>query len=95
MDSAVEAAWVAHQRLVHETSIDVRAKAIEAIRKVTVDHAVDLARMAVEKQAWVESPTKSKRINVRHCAHRDWRLWSLLGTPATTDWPWTNEPRTV
>ena len=49
VDSAVEAAWVAHQRLVHETSIDVRAKAIQAIRDLTVQQATNLAKMTVEE----------------------------------------------
>jgi acyl-CoA reductase-like NAD-dependent aldehyde dehydrogenase len=47
IDSAVQAARVAHERLVRDTSIDVRQKAIEACRAVTVQHAADLAQRAV------------------------------------------------
>lgn len=49
VNSAVEAARVAHQRLVHDTSLDTRAKAIEAIRKITVEQAANLAQMTVDE----------------------------------------------
>lgn len=47
IDSAVTAARAAHEQLVGRTSLDVRKKAIEAIRKATVDSAEDLARRTV------------------------------------------------
>ncbi len=49
VDSAMAAARVAHEKLVQETSIDVRKKAIEAIRDVTVERSEELSRMVVEE----------------------------------------------
>ena len=47
IDAAVTAARAAHEQLVRNTSLDIRKKAIEACRKVTVDNTEDLARRAV------------------------------------------------
>lgn len=49
VDTAVAAARTAHERLVRDTSLDVRKKAIEAARRVTVDNAEQLAQMAVQE----------------------------------------------
>ena len=49
VDSAMAAARVAHGKLVHDTSIDVRKKAIEAIRHLTVERSEELARLVVEE----------------------------------------------
>lgn len=49
IDSAVEAARLAQVQLARHTSLDIRAKAVEACRRVTVDNAAELARMAVEE----------------------------------------------
>jgi len=48
VDAAVNAARQAHERLV-SVSLEVRAGAIEAMRRVTLAHLEDLARMAVEE----------------------------------------------
>ena len=43
------AARDAQMQLVHRTSIDVRKKAVQAIRDITVERTVELAQMAVEE----------------------------------------------
>lgn len=48
IDTAVKAAWEAHQRLV-ALPLEVRDKAIQAMRDLTVRRAPELARMAVEE----------------------------------------------
>ena len=48
VDTAIERAWEAHERLV-ALPLETRAKAIEAMRRVTLDHREELSRMAVEE----------------------------------------------
>lgn len=57
VDSAVRAARTAHERLL-TLPLEVRAKAIEAMRAVTLAHLQDLARMAVEETGLGRIPDK-------------------------------------
>ncbi len=65
VDSAVQAARTAHERLVHETSMEVRIRAIEAVRRVTLEHLDELARMAVEETGLGRVDDK---VNKNRCA---------------------------
>ena len=47
--TAMAAAQVAQHTLVHETSLEIRMKAIEAIRNLTVERAEEISRMVVEE----------------------------------------------
>jgi acyl-CoA reductase-like NAD-dependent aldehyde dehydrogenase len=47
--AAAQAARAAHEKLVRNTSLEVRARAIEAARRVTVENLRELAVMAVEE----------------------------------------------
>jgi acyl-CoA reductase-like NAD-dependent aldehyde dehydrogenase len=71
MDAAVEAARIAHEKLVDGT-LELRNKMIQAMRETTSKHAEELSHMAVEETGLGNVPDKIKKNNL--CA------WKTPGT---------------